>query len=223
MPTLKFKIGDGFPAKDPVARFISVLAMISNEWLRSIEELVSIEGGGAEEEGLRIAKFRYQASLHYEAAGFIADAKRRFSEIASFVDALDEHARRECEAVLAGADSKSPEYLGKWVERNRGVTFHFPEMHPQKAEHDKEEITQALQDAADIESTIEFGETFASVRFRFADQLAVQWLPDAEADRAEAEAALTNLREAALALARFAQRAARSYLESRPEGTFEEE
>jgi hypothetical protein len=35
VPTLRFQIGNGFPAGDPIARFITVVAMMSNDWLRS--------------------------------------------------------------------------------------------------------------------------------------------------------------------------------------------
>jgi hypothetical protein len=59
------------------------------------------------------------------------------------------------------------------------VTFHYPEMHPDKPRW-KEEITEALPAAAELEGTITADEQFGSVRFRFADEVAVQWLPDAE-------------------------------------------
>jgi hypothetical protein len=50
-------------------------------------------------------------------------------------------------------------------------------MHPEKAKHGQEEITEALQSAADLESSIEAGDHFGSVRFGFADEVAAQWLP----------------------------------------------
>jgi hypothetical protein len=84
-------------------------------------------------------------------------------------------------------------------------------MHPQAAEHDKEEITEALQGAAEIESTIADDETFGSLRFNFADEVVVQWLPDED----EKEL-IAQLREAVIALARFAQQAAGAYLDAHP-------
>jgi hypothetical protein len=42
MTIIRFKIGDAFPASDPVARFLTGLAMISNDWLRSIEEMLKL-------------------------------------------------------------------------------------------------------------------------------------------------------------------------------------
>ena len=87
-------------------------------------------------------------------------------------------------------------------------------MHPDKAQHGQEEILEALKEAAEIDSYIEYGDTFGSVRFRFADEVGVQWLPDDPAP------ALEKLRESVLALSRFVQRAGQVYMESRPDGTF---
>jgi hypothetical protein len=40
MTVIRFKIGDAFPASDPVARFITGLAMISNDWLRLVTDML---------------------------------------------------------------------------------------------------------------------------------------------------------------------------------------
>src|SRR4051794_34070636 len=109
---MHFKIGDAFPAEDPVARFITVLAMMSNDWLRSAEEMLGIADGSIDEGGRRVMLFRQQASLHHEAATFIVDARRRFPAIAEFVDGLPEVAREECAKVVGGIDRKSPHYHG---------------------------------------------------------------------------------------------------------------
>jgi hypothetical protein len=215
--TLRFKIGDAFPADDPVARFITVLAMMSNDWLRTTQYLLEIEDGSDDEGGRRLMFFRQQASLHHEAASFVVDARRRFPEIAAFIDGLPEIARDECAQIVGGIDPKSPHYHGDWLADHRNVTFHYPELHPDKAAHGAEEIHEALAEAADIESTITAGDYFGSVRFGFADDVVVQWLPDVDTDAREV---LSQLRDAVLALARFVQRAARAYLESRPDGTF---
>jgi hypothetical protein len=86
-----------------------------------------------------------------------------------------------------------------------------------KADRGAEEISEALTKAADIDSTITAGRHFGSVRFGFADDVAMQWLPDVDTD---ARDILAQLRDAVLALARFVQRATREYLETRPSGTF---
>lgn len=217
MTKVTFKIGEGFPADDPVARFITVLAMISNDWLRSINDLITLEDStDLDAGGRRVALFRQQAALHHEAASFIRSAKRRFPQVETFVSTLPVEAREEFDQVSGGVDPASPHYHGDWLANHRNVTFHYPEMHPEKAGHGQEEITEALQAAGDLESFIEAGDHFGSVRFSFADEVAAQWLPADD----DLEEILVKLREAALALARFAQRAAEAYLESRPPGTF---
>lgn len=215
MTVIRFKIGDAFPADDPVARFITGLAMISNDWLRSLEDMFGLEGDTPEELGRRVSLFRRQAALVQEAATFITDARRMFPEVATFVDALGAEARGGCDRVIGAVDPRSADYLGDWLESHRNVTHHYPKMHPNAAEHGQEEMANALADAADIESTIDSGQRFGDARFRYADEVGVQLLPSLE-DTNWVE----RLRDTAMALADFAQRAAQTYLEARPAGTF---
>jgi hypothetical protein len=213
--TLRFKIGDAFPAADPVARFITVIAMMSNDWLRLIADMMELDDADPDAPAKRVMSFRQQAALHHEAADFITDAERRFPGVKAFIEGLEQEAQDECAQVTGGIDPRSPHYLGDWLADHRNVTFHYPEMHPDKAAHGKEEILQALRDAATLEGTITARDSFGTVRFGFADDVAVQWLPDVETQVHLIE----QLRESVLALARFAQRAAGAYLRSRPEGT----
>ena len=215
MTVIRFKIGDAFPASDPVARFITGLAMISNDWLRSLDHMFKLEGDTPEEKGRRVSLFRRQAALVHEAATFITDARRMFPQVATFIDGLEVKARDDCEHVIGAVDTGSVHYLGGWLEEHRNVTHHYPKMHSAAAEHGKEEMANALAAAADIESTIDSGQRFGDARFRFADEVGVQLLPPLE-DPSWVE----RLRDTAMALAELAQRAAQTYLEARPAGTF---
>jgi hypothetical protein len=217
VPTIRFdKIGDAFPAGETVARFITVVAMMSNDWMRLMSDLLALKDNDPDSLGRYVMSFRQQAALHHEAAQFIADARRRFPQVDAFIDGLEQEARDECDLVTGGIDPKSPHYLGDWLADHRNVTFHYPELHPDKAAHGSEEITKALKEAADLEGTITWSQGFGSVRFGYADEVAVQWLPDGETQ----EHLIDGLRESVWALARFAQRAATAYLEGRPENTF---
>lgn len=89
-------------------------------------------------------------------------------------------------------------------------------MHPDKAAHDQEAIQNALREAAELESRITFSDNLASVRFRFAEEVALRWLGEPETW----PHLFQTLRESVMALVQFAQRAARTYLDSRPAGTF---
>lgn len=215
MPTLKFKIGEAFPAGDPVARFVTVVAMMSNDWLREMAQMLEILDWHVDAEGRRVMSFRKQAASFHEATDFLSEARRRFPEVDAFVSGLSADARQEYDRVVAGTDPKSEHYVGDWLADHRHVTFHYARMHPDRAESGKEEISLALEAAADIEGTIAFEQNFGSVRFNFADEVAVQWLPDTE----EKEK-IAKLRDTVMALGRFAQLTAQAYLDSRPEGTF---
>lgn len=218
MTTVSFKkIGDGFPACKPVARFVTVLAMISNDWQRSFEEMSSVNDEDPEAGARRMMLFRQQAALHYEAAKFVADARHNYDEIEEFIAALPEEAQDECSQVTDGIKAGSD--VGEWLRNHRYVTFHYPEMHPAKAERGEEEIKKALEAAAEEPGTIFIGDDMGSVRFWFADEVARHWVPN---DTPEQVARVIALRESMLALAQFAQRAFAAYSGLRPSGTFVE-
>jgi hypothetical protein len=138
-----------------------------------------------------------------------------FPDVASFIDGLSAEAREAGERVIGATDSASAHYLGDWLEDHRNVTHNYPKMHPAAVEHGKEEMANALAKAADAESTIDSGGRFGDARFRFADEVGVQLLPGLD-NTGWVEA----LRDASMAMAEFAQRAAQTYLEARPAGTF---
>jgi hypothetical protein len=220
MPTIRFeKIGDAFPASDPVARFVTVLAMVSNDANRSIDELLEVEDGPPDSGARRMMLFRQQASFFFEAATFIGEARSRFPEIRDFIAGLPQEARDECAHVVGGIDPSSSYYVGDWLRNHRNVTFHYSEMHPDKAAHGKEEITKALEDAAELPGTVYVSDELGGVRFWFADEVVAQWLPPDESK----PATIITLRDALMALVRFTQRAFAAYQSHRPDGTFTEE
>lgn len=189
--------------------------MVSNDWLRSLADMFNLEGDTREATGRRVSLFRRQAALVHEAATFITDGQRMLPEVAGFIDALEQQARDGCERVIGAVDNASPHYLGDWLEDHRNVTHHYPKMHPAAAQHGQEEMANALADAAEIESTIDSGTRFGDARFRYADEVGVQLLPPIDNP-----SWVEELRETAMSLADFAQRAAQAFLESRPSGTF---
>src|SRR4051812_26946179 len=87
--TARFTIGEAFPADDPGARFVTAVAMISNDWLRSIEQMPEDDDDDPDAPGLRVMGFRRQASMFHEAAVFIRDAQKRFPEVARFIAGLE--------------------------------------------------------------------------------------------------------------------------------------
>jgi hypothetical protein len=187
--------------------------MASNDFFRMFRWVECTETVGTQ-----LLAFRIQAAAIFEAATHLADTLRLVPEVKAFADRLPPEANADRDRVLAAVDKTSEHYIGDWAEPHRNVTFHYPEMHPAKAEHGQAEIKQALERAADLQSSISYGESPITVRFEFADEVAVQWLPEATPDN---PGAVEALREAGVALAKFAQRAIGAYLEELPEGTVE--
>jgi hypothetical protein len=217
MTTMRFNIGTAFSAENPVARFVTVLAMMSNDWLRIMQEMVTLDSDEPETQARHIMLFRQQAALHHEAAARLVDAPSQFVEVRTFMDGLPPEAAADRDIVIGGIKPSSPHYLGDWHEAHRHVTFHHPVLQRDRAAAGAEELHNGLTGAASHEGTITWTEgQFGSVRFGFADEVVVQWLPDAEkqADLIE------RLRDSALALTRYAQRAAGAYLQALPEGSF---
>jgi len=211
---MQFRIGDAFPADDPLARWLTVLAMASNDFFRMFHWL-----DGAETTGTELFAYRLQAAALFEAATHLSDTIRNVPEVKAFYGQLPDVARTLGDRVVGAVDPGSEHYLGEWAESHRNVTFHYPEMHPQKAEHGKEEIKNALERAAELRGTITADDRFGSVRFEFADEVAVQFLPEATPGNAPE---MERVRETGMALARFVQHAANAYLGRLPRGLVQE-
>ena len=215
MPSIWFKIGEAFPADDPVARFVTVVAMISNDWQRLVQRMVELddadcvhEAAQAEQAALLIENYRLQAALHYEAARLLQQAYERFPEVRNFIDGLTPEAIAEFRLVIGGVTKGSPNYHGDWFSDARNATFHYSKLNR------RERVGKGLAAAAEEIGAISLGDSFASVRFGFADKVALKWLGGSQPE-AEIEAKLVGLRESVMALTQFAQRALGVYLGTR--------
>lgn len=165
VPTLFFNIGDAFPADSHLARFVATLATISNDANRSIDEMEGVDDAEPDAGARPLMLFRQQAALYYEAADFLAKSVPRFDALKGFIAALPQDARDDFDRIIAGADPKSPSYLGQWLEDHRNSTFHYREMHPEKSASGQDEVAQAMEAAAEHEGTVFIGDTLGSVRF----------------------------------------------------------
>jgi hypothetical protein len=191
---------------------MTVLAMIANNALRLIAwqnelDAKSRDGQAPDGAGTGVLLFRLQAALLSEATAFIGDAQHWFPEIKAFVAGPSV----DCRERLASLNSFSTTALEQWMRQHRHITFHYPELHPDKAAAGKEEITLALANAAELDGTISFGDGHHSVRYGFADEVVVQWLPDADV-------LSTTLEEIAMhviTLVHVVELLMRSYLEQR--------
>jgi hypothetical protein len=197
-----FPIGDALPPADPVARFVAVLAMIYNDWRRTMDSMAAAEDG-LEGTGVRLLRFRQIVGYSHEATKFMKGSRRRYRDtVDQFVrglpqEALDDYAR--VFSRLAPVES--------WLKQHRNVTFHYPVMlAPEKVEEGRDPFANALTAAAEKHETSSatFGPKYRDVRFDFADAVAVHLLgfelPEQED---EFKALVVALREANVALGNF--------------------
>jgi hypothetical protein len=182
--------------------------MMSNDLLRLVSWFLDDDGDAEDRSAERVFSFRLQASAFFEASKFMRESVPRWPEIKRFISEVPDEAREQLKRVAGSTDRNSPDYIGAWIERHRNVTFHYSEMHPERAAAGKEEISVALAQAADITSEIRLGENLISMRFPFADDVAVQWLPDAD----HAESVLDVMRERVFDLVGFTEHAIDTYM-----------
>jgi hypothetical protein len=205
--THRFKIGEAFPADDPVARFVTVLAMMNNDWHRSMRAMnMSVED--ADGSGMRLMLARQQFAHYHEATKFLTDSRTRYGEVDSFINGLGTETQVHYDATMAPLAQ-----FQKWLKDHRDVTFHYPELVPARYDHDEEEIANALAAAANIEGMITVGKTKATVRFGFADEVGVQLV-----GLFDNRDLIEKLSTARVALSEFVCAAVEQYLESRQPG-----
>lgn len=198
-----FRIGDVFPAYDVVARFVTGLGMIVNDWHRSMKFMNDSLEAPADGEGVRMMLFRQQAAYLHEAVKFVADGRHHNSDVESFVASLDSAAHGQLDTAMATASE-----LARWMEDHRNVTFHYPKVVQTAHEHDDEELGTALVAAAVEEGTITAEGPAGAIRFEFADIVALEIL----GGLAVISPLVKMVAEARLALGEFAYACFRAYL-----------
>jgi hypothetical protein len=220
VPTYTFEIGRAFPADDPVARFVTVLAMMSNDWKRTMQAMMDSLEKPDDGEGTRLMHFRQLVGYSHEATKFLRDSPKRYAEIASFIERLDGPARAQYDNVFAALIG-----FEAWMREQRDVTFHYPEMVRESYLAGDEAIANALAASAEHGDTsaATIADTLRDVRFDFADAVAVHLLGfDFREGNEEMRRPTVALREAQYALALFAYAAVGAYLRSRPPGIVQE-
>jgi len=209
MPEYRFRIGDAFPEQEPVARFVTVLAFIHNDWRRTMQAMVDSTGapGG---EGARLLSFRQLVGYSHEATEFLTGSRKRYEEVDTFVSSLNAEALGQYDRVFT---TLAP--IERWMRKQRDITFHYPKMVRESYQADQEAIATALTAAADETSSITLADTHAGISLDFADAVAVHLLgfklPE---EQEELRRLVQALREAAYALGVFVVAAVSTYLGS---------
>jgi hypothetical protein len=212
VPERGFRIGDDFPADDPVARYVTVLAMIYNDWRRTAEAMGGA-GSGAEGMGVRLLHFRQVVGYSHEATTFMKGARKRYPKIDAFVSGLDVEVLEHYDRMFVALRP-----VREWVRRQRNAAFHYPSVIPWKGQAPDFDtrFADALAAAADEASSARLGNSYREVRFEFADAVAVHRLgfklPEQEDDL---KALMRALADAHDALKVFVVAAVSSYLPGR--------
>jgi hypothetical protein len=208
-----FRIGDALPASDPVARFVAELAMIYNDWRRTMDPM-AVPVDQADGLGIRLLHFRQLVGYSHEATEFLTGSRKRYPDtVDKFVRRLGKEALNEYDKVFTAL---AP--VEAWAERQRNVTFHYPVMVPEKVKAGEDPFANALAAAAADTSSATFGPKYADVRFDFADAIVVHLLgfklPEQQDEVSEL---MQALREAHSALGHFILTAVSTHLGWRPE------
>jgi hypothetical protein len=201
VPEYSFTIGELLPADDILAQFITVLAMISNDWLRLMADLESDEDRGADSEGSNLWNYRLQAALHYEAADFLRFSRRK-AEVREFLADLSEEDQQDYDAVQAGLQDDSTAGHGDWFKLNRNRVFHYSTLGSDSP------VRTALLAAANDTGRIDWEPRLGDRRFPFADQVALEWQGTAQKQAEQLE----RMSSTVMALARVCEAAIAKYL-----------
>lgn len=211
---LVFRIGDVFPASDPVARYVTGVAMISNDWGRLFQLQDEL---GDRHPGPRLLLYRFQLALHFEAVKFIQGSQRQYpDEIGRFLAGLPTEAQ-EIHGTLVDQG-----HLDRArVEDTRNTSFHYPRVLRARFDRGDEEMAGLLEAAEDLEGAVEASAEPRFLEYSFADEVALQMLPMTDDEELDQEA-IAAFRERALAFRRFAELVINRYVDGQPNDDLEE-
>jgi len=210
---VRFRVGDAFPADQPLARFVVVLLLALNDLLPRNERLTEDRDDELPpQERLYLA--RLVGSHLFELATFVDAAPRQFPEIEKFLDGLPEEAQQQRRTLIAVAKGRRGDFAEK-LERLRNHFMHYPRLIG--AAPEREELSTALVEHANRPGEIRVGELFKDFRAHFADDIAAELtLTDKDA-----EPFVQELAELSMAAMNFAYAVVGAYTDALPDGTFE--
>jgi hypothetical protein len=97
---IRFRVGDRFPADDPLARWLTgCMAALNNLLLVNGWLIPSLESGGPEYVNVYLG--RLGASHVFEVAKFLHNSERRVPQVRVFLDGLEGEARAAYKRVKA--------------------------------------------------------------------------------------------------------------------------
>ncbi len=207
---VQFQIGLAFPESDLVARYLTVLAMMHNDWKRTMESM-NAAVGQSEGEGIKLLRDRQLVGHAHEATTFLNGAKDVCRRSRVSFDGLPAPVLEQYRKVFSALDG-----FEDWLGTHRDITFHYPEMWPERYAAGQDPIADALTKAATDVSSVTLGPKYSDLRFDFADAVAIYLLgfdvAGNEEDREAFSRLTVALRESQWALGEFVRLAIENYL-----------
>lgn len=169
-----FKVGDVFPADDPVAVFIVAVSIALNDLLRTNKRMVGGNDAAPAqvevEEDEQLYLLRLDIAQFHELCETIKNARNQFPDVETFISSLP----AETQADLAQIEQVNPPN-DAWVEAAiryvRNQTFHYG------GRWDWEALEWSLTTLRDEPSELEVAnQTFGGLHLRFADLVTLQYL-----------------------------------------------
>jgi hypothetical protein len=213
---IRFRDGGFIPADEPLARWITIVAMALNDAVLVNGWLIPRLQGDDAPAHENVYLGRLAASHLYEVAKFLHQSERRFQEVRDFLAELDEESCTVYERVKAAGPAGSDAFASQ-LEHARHVFFHYAELVPQAPDHEK--LRLAMVEHAETTGEIYDPGTLADFRARFADDIAVELsFPDESVNLREFIGELSSRVSDFLD---FARAAILAYAEGRPEDQWE--
>lgn len=208
-----FSIADAFDPADEVARWLTALALLASDHARFV-----VWTEGAADDPTRLLAERLQAAALHEAARHLTKPVQRRARVAAFLAALPAGARADAERVRGAVDAASEHYAGDGIERLRSVTHHYSDVYEGERGAKQVALEHALA-RVQGRATLPAAPASDPPAFDFADAVAAQLLTELDGDGDRALALGERLREAGLALQRFAHAAISAHVGGRPAST----
>ena len=196
-----------------MARFVTVLAMGSNDWHRTMTLMPTTPADQADAEvrGVRLMLTRQQFASCFEATKFIRQSRRRFREIETFLGGLADDVRRE----LAKRGGRRPTHgrvpgLARASPQRHGA---LPGTRPGGARARRRAAGERPRSRRRLPRRRRAPGSDKTLRFHYADTVAVNLLPDVTAN----PTAIKELATALIAMSRFVGAAFVAYAQAHPE------
>lgn len=216
-----FTFGDVLPADEPLARWVTCLAMAWNDIVFTHALYIEHDEGGQGIYLVRVAAGHLSEVL--DRNGHFGLGYEEWPAVRGFVAALPKKAREDFE-LLRGVQAERADEgtLGWKLDRLRNHVFHYPHLHA--ARPDRLELTRTLREKGEDDGSVSVQDgTLKGTRLGFADEISITLaFAKAKLDSADVRslrAFTKDLLRTQQRFIRFGEIAIDRYLRSFPDGT----